>query len=124
VTEARTDWELTFFRGEVGGVYCADFSGFPEVAAGDTLSNPTVVLSSGPSLMTIGTPEINAADFQELSVDGNVEKTVPAGKGSKVKLTPPAVGGVKGECFLTFLVKPSSGDADARIGLRLKCTVK
>jgi hypothetical protein len=124
VIDERPDDVKTFFRGEMEAVVCFDFQDFPEVAAGDSLSLPTVQISSGPAVMTMGAPEVLTADFEEKDREGNVEKTVPEGKGVKVKISPTAVGGLKGECFILCLVKPSSADADGRIGKRLKCVVK
>jgi hypothetical protein len=122
VSDERMDDEKTLYRGESALVYCFDYQDFPEVTAGQTLSNPTAVVSSGSAaLVTLGLAEINLVAFEERDRDGVVQRSVPAGAGAKVAVTPPAVGGPKGECVVTCLVSPSGG---GKIGKRCRFIVK
>lgn len=120
-SDDRPDEERVLLRGEATITYCFDFQDFSQVAGGGTLSGPTTAISSGPALVQLGTPEVNVVDFLELDAAGDVEKTVPAGKGVKVAVTPSAIGAAKGECFATCLVDCSDG---SRPGQRVKFIVK
>jgi hypothetical protein len=72
---------------EVGAVFCFDFSRFPEVLSGGTLSAPAVPAVSG---VTIGSPAVLTADFYEGPTTGPV--AVASGKGVKVTLASTTVG--------------------------------
>lgn len=121
MTEDRWDDEKTLYRGEASCAYCFDFQDFPEVTAGETLSSPDVVLSSGPAIVTPSGEIVTTSIFYEYDRNGTVENSVPVGKGVKVFLTPPAVGGAKGECILTCKVNCSGGATRAK---RCKIIVK
>jgi hypothetical protein len=121
MNDPRPDAEHVVFRGEVDAIYCADFQDYPEVTGGQTLSNGRADLSSGPALVTLEDAQINADDFTEIARSGIVEKTVPAGKGVVVSVTAPAIGGAKGECYVTFRADKSSGGTLVK---RVKFVVK
>lgn len=120
--EGRWDDEKTLYRGEASCAYCFDFQDFPEVTAGETLSSPDVSVSGGTAgLITDSGAAVTTAVFYEYDRNGVVEKSVPIGKGVKVLLTAPAIGGAKGECILTCKVTCSGGATRAK---RCKITVK
>jgi hypothetical protein len=60
--------------------YLFDFSNFPEVVAGETLSSPSV--SSSPSGLTVGTPAVTAAERDGVAAGEGVAVTVSGGTAS------------------------------------------
>jgi hypothetical protein len=82
MTAERDIPELIAYTTELLVVYCFDFSKFPEVLTGGTLSSPAVPAVTN---VTIGTPEVLASDFYEGSTSGPV--AVASGKGVKVTLS-------------------------------------
>lgn len=77
------------FPSEVARRYLFDFQYFPEVVAGDTISNPSVPAVSG---LTIGTPAITT-----VVMDG-----IPIGKGVVVPIHGTVVGDYTIECTVDF----------------------
>lgn len=125
-SDDRVDEERVLFRGEAACVYCADFQDYPEAGAGETMTVNQVVVSSGnAALVALSTPFVNSVAFEKRDRDGDVERTVPAGKGVKVGVTPPPVGGAKGYCVVTFLADFSGGPPNGSTrAKRVKFTVK
>lgn len=85
--------------------YGFDFSQFPEVAAGETLSSPSVSVS--PSGPTIGTPEVIAADYYP----GGGATMIRSGKGVKVTIS----GGTAATSYTLSCTVTSSGGATLKI---------
>jgi hypothetical protein len=84
---------LKFYTGELRCVGF-DFSEFPEVVEGETLSSPSVSADPG---LTAGSPEVLTADF----VPGDGDPTIASGKGVKVSLTASAAGTYDVTCQVT-----------------------
>jgi hypothetical protein len=89
--------EKTQYTTESLVVYCFDFSRFPEVLNGGTLSSPTMAVVAS---VTQGTPAVLTADFQEGSTDGPV--AVASGKGVKVAVTCTTAGRYQLACSVTI----------------------
>lgn len=58
--------------------YLFDFSNFPEVVAGETLSNPTVTVTVGSGL-TVGSPAVTTVERDEVAAGAGVAVTVSSG---------------------------------------------
>ncbi len=58
--------------------YLFDYSNFPEVLAGETLSSPTVTATVGSGL-TIGTPNVTLVERDEVAAGEGVEVTISSG---------------------------------------------
>lgn len=120
MNDVREPEVRVLYRGESAVVYCIDMQDEPEVAAGAAISLPQVAIIDGSgTLVSFGAPSVTAADFVQKDRDGNVEKTVPAGKGIKFAATP---GATKGAC--TALVSALESLGNSRIGKPVQFQVK
>ena len=88
-------------RLEAAIVYCWDFSNENVVAKGAVLSAPTLTITDGAALVTMGTPAVITEAFDETDENGNVADTVAIGKGVAAAITP---GNTKGQCSVTCKV--------------------
>ena len=101
------------YVGESAKVFCADFQDYAPVANGETLSGPSVSITNGASLVTLGSPTVLTADFVDYDRNGetDADKTVPSGKGVKFAVTP---GSTRGQCTVTVLVVCSGGATEGK----------
>lgn len=105
-SDNRTVEVHTQYASEAAVIYCFDFTNFPEVLSGQTISTPVMPAVSG---VTFGTPTITAATFTQYNPNGTTS-TVAAGKGVLVAITIAAAGVYTIDCT----VVPSGGGKLAR----------
>jgi hypothetical protein len=81
--QPEASYETRVLRRDPGGddaetvAFLFDFSNFPEVAAGGTLSSPAVPAVTG---LTFGTPAVTAAELDGIPAGEAVQVTVTAGE--------------------------------------------
>ena len=95
---------LRKYAGEVRA-YGFDFSKFPEVMSGETLSSPTVTVS--PTGPTIGTPTVTTVPFDP----GRGAELIQTGKGVKVSVS----AGTAGVSYTLTCTVTTSGGATLKI---------
>ncbi len=94
--------------GAAAKVFCFSFEDDGEVTAGQTLSGPTISVTNGNPLVTLGAATVLTDDFEQLDPGGKVLGSVPAGEGVQASVT--VAGATRGQCTVTCLA-PASGGA-------------